>query len=50
MSPRLQQLLGYSIRPPFMGHVSASHPMKALAPDFEPPVAQEPWSELGLWS
>ena len=38
MSPRLQQLLGYDIWPPFMGHVTASHPSKALAPDFVPPV------------
>jgi len=38
MSPRLQQLLGYDIWPPFMGHVTASHPRKALAPDFVPPV------------
>jgi ectoine hydroxylase-related dioxygenase (phytanoyl-CoA dioxygenase family) len=30
MSQRLQQLLGYSIWPPFMGQVTASHPMKAL--------------------
>jgi ectoine hydroxylase-related dioxygenase (phytanoyl-CoA dioxygenase family) len=46
MSPRLQQLLGYDIWPPFMGHVTASHPMKALAPDFVPPVlANKPRSE-----
>src|SRR5262245_7231092 len=38
MSPRVQQLLGYDIWPPFMGHVTASHPRKALAPDFVPPV------------
>jgi ectoine hydroxylase-related dioxygenase (phytanoyl-CoA dioxygenase family) len=38
MSPRLQQLLGYDIWPPFMGHVTASHPLKALAPDFVPPI------------
>ncbi len=30
MSPRLQQLLGYSIWPPFMGQVTASHPLKTL--------------------
>ncbi|HWU68932.1 MAG TPA: phytanoyl-CoA dioxygenase family protein, partial [Stenotrophobium sp.] len=30
MSPRVQQLLGYSIWPPFMGHVTASHPSKVL--------------------
>jgi ectoine hydroxylase-related dioxygenase (phytanoyl-CoA dioxygenase family) len=30
MSPQLQQLLGYSIWPPFMGQVTASHPQKTL--------------------
>jgi ectoine hydroxylase-related dioxygenase (phytanoyl-CoA dioxygenase family) len=42
MSPRLQSLLGYSIHPPFMGQVSASHPLKALAPGFVPPAYREP--------
>ena len=35
MPPRLQSLLGYSIHPPFIGQITASHPVKALAPDFE---------------
>lgn len=30
MSPQLQSLLGYEIWPPFMGHVTASHPAKTL--------------------
>ncbi len=30
MSPRLQALLGYSIHPPFMGHVAGVHPGKLL--------------------
>ncbi|AXQ30918.1 phytanoyl-CoA dioxygenase family protein [Solimonas sp. K1W22B-7] len=34
MSPRLQDLLGYNIHPPFMGHVTASHPMKTLRPGY----------------
>ena len=38
MSPRLQSLLGYSIHPPFMGQLSASHPKKALEPGYVPPV------------
>jgi ectoine hydroxylase-related dioxygenase (phytanoyl-CoA dioxygenase family) len=38
MSPKLQSLLGYSIHPPFMGQVTASHPLKALQPDFIPPA------------
>lgn len=32
MSPRLQILLGYAVMPPFMGHVTASHPAKVLQP------------------
>jgi ectoine hydroxylase-related dioxygenase (phytanoyl-CoA dioxygenase family) len=48
MSPRLQQLLGYEIWPSFMGMVTASHPAKALAPDWVPPVvAQRADSDLG---
>ncbi len=38
MSPRLQRLLGYDIWPPFMGHVTASHPAKALEPGWVAPV------------
>ena len=34
MSPRLQELLGYGIMPPFMGHVTASHPTKVLRADY----------------
>jgi ectoine hydroxylase-related dioxygenase (phytanoyl-CoA dioxygenase family) len=41
MSPRLHQLLGYSIWPPFMGQVTASHPMKALQAGFVPPVVRD---------
>ena len=35
MPQRLQELLGYSIHPPFIGQLTASHPLKALAPDYE---------------
>ena len=43
MSPRAQALLGYELWPSFMGMVTGSHPAKALAPDFVPPlVAQRP--------
>jgi len=38
MSPTVQSLLGYSIHPPFMGQVSAYHPLKALQPGFVPPA------------
>lgn len=41
MSPRLQQLLGYDVWPPFMGMVSGSHPAKALADDFVPPIVAQ---------
>jgi ectoine hydroxylase-related dioxygenase (phytanoyl-CoA dioxygenase family) len=30
MSPRVQALLGYSIHPPFMGHVRGLHPRRLL--------------------
>jgi ectoine hydroxylase-related dioxygenase (phytanoyl-CoA dioxygenase family) len=39
MSPRLQSLLGYEIMPPFMGHVTASHPAKVLRPGYVNAVA-----------
>ncbi|MBX3652547.1 MAG: phytanoyl-CoA dioxygenase family protein [Ramlibacter sp.] len=42
MSPRLQTLLGYDILPPFMGHVTASHPTKALREDYRNAVATHP--------
>ena len=38
MSTAVQSLLGYSIHPPFMGQVTASHPNKALAADFVAPA------------
>jgi ectoine hydroxylase-related dioxygenase (phytanoyl-CoA dioxygenase family) len=34
MSPRVRQLLGYSIHPPFMGQIAARHPEKALEDDY----------------
>jgi ectoine hydroxylase-related dioxygenase (phytanoyl-CoA dioxygenase family) len=34
MPERLRELLGYSIHPPFMGQLTASHPAKALDPDY----------------
>ncbi|MDP3852912.1 phytanoyl-CoA dioxygenase family protein [Phenylobacterium sp.] len=38
MSPRLQDLLGYNIWPPFMGQVTGSHPLKSLDDDWVAPV------------
>lgn len=35
MPERLQQMLGYSIYPPFMGQLTASHSAKALETGFE---------------
>ena len=42
MSPQLQSLLGYSIMPPFMGQVTASHPLKTLEDGYVPPVMRGP--------
>ena len=43
MASAVQTLLGYEIAPPFLGMVTASHPRKALEPDWVPPVvAQRP--------
>ena len=41
MPPRLQEMLGYSIHPPFMGQLTASHPAKALQPGYVSPVRQQ---------
>lgn len=41
MSPVLKSLLGYNIWPPFMGQVTASHPLKALEPGWVPPVVAQ---------
>lgn len=38
MSPRVQSMLGYSIHPPFMGQVTARHPLKVLGPGFDNPL------------
>jgi ectoine hydroxylase-related dioxygenase (phytanoyl-CoA dioxygenase family) len=31
LAPRLQELIGYSIHPPFMGMIDGRHPNKLLA-------------------
>ena len=31
-SPRVQELLGYSIHPPFMGYVDGMHPRRLIDP------------------
>jgi ectoine hydroxylase-related dioxygenase (phytanoyl-CoA dioxygenase family) len=35
MTPRLRELLGYSIHPPFMGQLAGRHPEKSLAESYE---------------
>ncbi|HUZ12771.1 MAG TPA: phytanoyl-CoA dioxygenase family protein [Caulobacteraceae bacterium] len=40
MAPQLQSLLGYSIAPPFLGMVTASHPLKTLDPDWTAPITR----------
>ncbi len=41
MPRRLQELLGYSIHPPFMGQLTASHPAKALEPGYANAVREQ---------
>ena len=41
MPERLREMLGYSIHPPFMGQLTASHPQKALAPGYVLPVVEQ---------
>ena len=41
MAPPVQSLLGYSITPPFLGMVSASHPLKCLDEDWAPPITRD---------
>jgi ectoine hydroxylase-related dioxygenase (phytanoyl-CoA dioxygenase family) len=31
LPPRLQELLGYNIYPPFLGYVDGAHPRKVLS-------------------
>lgn len=42
MSPRLQELLGYGVMPPFMGHVTAQHPLKTLRDGYVNAIAAAP--------
>jgi ectoine hydroxylase-related dioxygenase (phytanoyl-CoA dioxygenase family) len=39
-SPRLLQLLGYDVMPPFMGQVTGSHPLKSLGDGYIAPAAR----------
>lgn len=40
MTSDLKTLLGYGIHPPFMGQVTASHPLKTLEPGWTAPVTR----------
>jgi ectoine hydroxylase-related dioxygenase (phytanoyl-CoA dioxygenase family) len=40
--PRVQQLLGYNIHPPFMGHVNGMHPARFLTPSVHSTEGQQP--------
>ena len=43
---RVRELLGYSIHPPFMGHVNGRHPAKLLDPSFRDEAAGAQAAEL----
>ena len=40
-SPRLRQLMGYDVWATFVGHVSSTHPLKALEPGYVPPIVRQ---------
>lgn len=40
-SPRLQELMGYGLWATFVGHVTATHPLKALEPGYVPPIVRQ---------
>lgn len=41
MLRRLQEMLGYSIHPPFMGQLTSSHPAKALQPGYANTIREQ---------
>lgn len=38
-SDRIRRLLGYSIHPPFMGHIDGLHPLRRLDDTYDPSTA-----------
>ncbi len=42
LPPRLQELLGYNVHPPFIGYVDGRHPAKLLAPPSPDPRPRAP--------
>lgn len=47
LSPRLQGMLGYSIHPPFMGHINGLHPLRRILHDYDASHRQATGELLG---
>ena len=40
LDPKLQELLGYNIHPPFLGYVDGRHPRRTLMGEHDPLVSR----------
>jgi ectoine hydroxylase-related dioxygenase (phytanoyl-CoA dioxygenase family) len=49
-SERIQSMLGYSIHPPFMGHVDGLHPRRLLDPQYDSAVVGAGKAAADYWS
>jgi ectoine hydroxylase-related dioxygenase (phytanoyl-CoA dioxygenase family) len=49
-SARIQSMLGYSIHPPFMGHVDGLHPLRLLDPQYNSAVVGAGKAASDYWS
>jgi ectoine hydroxylase-related dioxygenase (phytanoyl-CoA dioxygenase family) len=49
-SARIQSMLGYSIHPPFMGHVDGLHPLRLLDPQYNSAVVGAGTAAADYWS
>jgi ectoine hydroxylase-related dioxygenase (phytanoyl-CoA dioxygenase family) len=49
-SERIQSMLGYSIHPPFMGHVDGLHPLRLLDPQYDSAVVGAGKAAADYWS
>ncbi|MGH9135112.1 MAG: phytanoyl-CoA dioxygenase family protein [Ilumatobacteraceae bacterium] len=49
-SKRVQSMLGYSIHPPFMGHVNGLHPLRLLDPAYDPAGAGAGKAAAAYWA
>ena len=47
---RIQSMLGYSIHPPFMGHVNGLHPLRLLDPHYDSAEAGAGKAAADYWS